>query len=78
MTTCLTNRCSQGHAPCPMPGVCSGNTHPVLPASATSAHTDDDQTRDVDEAAIWILGATCLFGLVALIAGAAGYLSLQP
>lgn len=78
MTTCLTNRCSQGHAPCPTPGVCNGNTQPALPASDTSASADDDQTRDVDEACIWILGAACLFGLVALIAGTAGYLSLYP
>lgn len=78
MTTCITNRCSQGHAPCPTPGVCNGNTHPVLPASTTSAHTTDDQTRDVDEASIWILGAACLFATVALIAGTAGYLSLLP
>lgn len=84
MTTCITNRCSRGHAPCPTPGVCNGGTStpaPTWPAvpnrDETSAHTDD-QTHTVDEAAIWILGAACLFGLVALIAGTAGYLSLHP
>lgn len=73
MTTCLTNRCSQGHAPCPTPGVCSGNTHPVLPAQPPEA----DQHRDVDEASIWVLAAACLFSVVALISAAAGYLTVR-
>lgn len=73
MTTCLTNRCSQGHAPCPTPGVCNGGTQPALPTQPTIT---DDKVTEVDEASIWILGAACLFAVVALIAAAAGFLAV--
>ena len=75
MTTCITNRCSQGNIPCPTPGMCNGNTQPALPIQ----YDQEEEQRDaaeVDEASIWILGAACLFAVVALIAAAAGVLSV--
>lgn len=42
MTACITNRCSQGHAPCPTPGVCNGNTHPALPIQYAPAEEQRD------------------------------------
>lgn len=74
MTTCITNRCSQGQAPCPTPGVCNGNTQPALPIQY--AQEEERDAAEVDEASIWILGAACLFAVVALIAAAASVLSL--
>ena len=72
MTTCLTNRCSQGHAPCPTPGVCNGNTHPAQPIQYAPA----EQQRDTAEWVIkWVLAVLCLFALVAALSAAAGYLS---
>lgn len=37
---------------------------------------NDDQTLNVEEASIWILGAACLLSIAALIGVAAGVLSV--
>ena len=73
MTTCITNRCSQGHAPCPTPGVCNGNTHPALPIQ----YDQEEEQRDAAEAiSKWVLGLLCFAALVGALAAAAGYLTL--
>jgi hypothetical protein len=75
VTTCITNRCSQGHTPCPTPGVCNGNTQPALPIQYASA----EEKRDTSEWFVkWVLAVLCLFALVATLSAAAGYLSVRP
>ena len=77
MTTCITNRCSQGHAPCPTPGVCNGPTHPALPTLPVQ-YAPAEETRDtVELVSKWVLSVVVLFALVVLISTAAGWLSAQ-
>lgn len=74
MTTCITNRCSQGHAPCPTPGACNGGTQPALPTQ----HARAEEHRATAEAAIvWVVGVVCLFLLVLLLSLAAGYFTAR-
>ena len=48
---------------------------PVQPLER-QRQTNNDQTRNVEEASIWILGAACLLSIAALIGVAAGVLSV--
>jgi hypothetical protein len=59
--------------------VSAGQHTPVVRNSGTKPTQPtitDDKVTEVDEASIWILGAACLFAVVALIAAAAGVLSV--
>lgn len=72
MTACTSDRCRQGHAPCPTPQACQVAEAPAV------QYAPAEKLRDsVEQIGKWVIGAIVVLSVITAAAMATGYLSVR-